>query len=124
MLRNQTWGSLSQNFSNFAAARVRQHQSMYLQKKRITIVCISDPHNSKPSLPDGDILLHYGDLSQYGTFAEIQAQLDWLNSQPHKHKIVIAGNHNLILDESFVKAHQTKRSTRSVRAAKIFVGVK
>ncbi|TVY78297.1 putative rhamnogalacturonate lyase C [Lachnellula suecica] len=74
-------------------------------KNRICIICISDTHNAKPSLPDGDILLHAGDLSQYGTFDEIQAQLDWLNAQPHKHKIIIAGNHDLTLDEAFVKAH-------------------
>ena len=69
------------------------------------VVCISDTHNSKPSLPDGDILLHAGDLSQYGLFDEIQPQLDWLNSQPHRHKVVIAGNHDLTLDEAFVKMH-------------------
>jgi predicted phosphodiesterase len=71
----------------------------------IYVICISDTHNAKPSLPDGDILLHAGDLSQYGLFDEIQAQLDWLNTQPHRHKVVIAGNHDLILDEEFVKMH-------------------
>ncbi|TVY41574.1 putative rhamnogalacturonate lyase C [Lachnellula occidentalis] len=69
------------------------------------IICISDTHNTKPSLPEGDILLHAGDLSQYGLFDEIQAQLDWLNAQPHRYKIIIAGNHDLILDEKFVKAY-------------------
>lgn len=71
----------------------------------VSVVCISDTHNSKPVLPDGDILLHAGDLSQYGTFAEIRDQVAWLRSLPHQHKIVIAGNHDLLLDESFVKSH-------------------
>jgi Icc-related predicted phosphoesterase len=53
----------------------------------------------------GDILVHAGDLSQYGTFAEIQAQLEWLASQPHPHKIVIPGNHDLLLDSHFVITH-------------------
>lgn len=70
----------------------------------ITLVCISDTHNAQPSLPAGDILLHAGDLSSYDTFAEVQAQLTWLNSQPHKHKGVIAGNHDLLLDSAFVEA--------------------
>jgi predicted phosphodiesterase len=74
----------------------------------ICVTCISDTHNTKPSLPDGDILLHAGDLSQYGLFDEIQAQLGWLNAQPHKHKIVIAGNHDLTLDEAFVKEHPNR----------------
>lgn len=68
----------------------------------IRIVCISDTHNLQPELPDGDLLLHAGDLSQRGSFDEIQAQLDWLNAQPHKQKIVIAGNHDLLLDPEFV----------------------
>ncbi|KAF2453600.1 Metallo-dependent phosphatase-like protein [Lineolata rhizophorae] len=71
----------------------------------LAIVCISDTHNTRPALPDGDILIHAGDLSQYGTFAEVQTQLDWLNSQPHKQKIVIAGNYDLLLDADFAVTH-------------------
>ncbi|KAJ4397175.1 hypothetical protein N0V93_001399 [Gnomoniopsis smithogilvyi] len=71
----------------------------------IKLVCVSDTHNSKPELPEGDILVHAGDMSQYGTFDEIQAQLSWLAAQTHKHKIVVAGNHDLLLDKAFVEAH-------------------
>ncbi|TVY78102.1 putative rhamnogalacturonate lyase C, partial [Lachnellula suecica] len=71
-------------------------------KDLITIVCISDTHNTQPALPDGDLLLHAGDLSQSGSFQEIQLQLDWLNSQPHKYKALIGGNHDLLLDPEFV----------------------
>ncbi|KAH8689478.1 metallophosphoesterase domain-containing protein [Talaromyces proteolyticus] len=72
----------------------------------VTLVCLSDTHNSKPaSLPPGDILVHAGDLSQFGTFPEIQAQLTWLSAQPHRHKVVVAGNHDLLLDRNFVAAH-------------------
>lgn len=78
----------------------------------ITLVCISDTHNSRPELPHGDILLHAGDLSQYGTFDEIQAQLHWLNSHPHQHKIVIAGNHDLLLDSTFVQSHPDRELDR------------
>jgi predicted phosphodiesterase len=73
--------------------------------KGVTVACISDTHNLKPELPYGHILVHAGDLSQYGLFDEIQAQLDWLNSQPHLHKIVVPGNHDLLLDQTFVKRH-------------------
>ncbi|KAH8838858.1 hypothetical protein MCOR27_010049 [Pyricularia oryzae] len=52
-------------------------------------------------LPPGDSLVHAGDLSQYGTLAEIQAQLTWLAAQPHRHKVVVAGNHDLLLDSEF-----------------------
>jgi hypothetical protein len=57
----------------------------------IAVVCVSDTHNLQPQLPDGDLLLHAGDLTEAGTFKELQEQLDWLNNQPHRHKVVIAG---------------------------------
>jgi len=35
-------------------------------------------------------------------FEEIQLQLDWLDAQQHEHKIVIAGNHDILLDDDAV----------------------
>lgn len=67
----------------------------------IKVVCISDTHNQQLELPDGDLLIHAGDLSAQGTLAELQAQLDWLNSLPHRHKVVIGGNHDRLLDPKF-----------------------
>jgi 3',5'-cyclic AMP phosphodiesterase CpdA len=52
------------------------------------------------------VLIHAGDLTQTGTAQEPQAQLDWLNSQPHRHKVVIAGNHDIFLDRA--KAREFK----------------
>lgn len=63
-----------------------------------SIVCISDTHNTQVSIPDGDILIHAGDLTQSGSFKELQAALTWINTQPHSTKLVIAGNHELLLD--------------------------
>lgn len=67
----------------------------------IVVACISDTHNSQPNVPEGDILLHAGDLTQSGSQSEIQATVDWLNTLPHEHKVVIAGNHDLLLDPEF-----------------------
>ncbi len=75
---------------------------------KIKIVCISDTHNYKPELPNGDLLLHGGDLTENGTFRELQAQLDWLKNLPHKHKLVIGGNHDDLLDTDFIIAHPEK----------------
>ena len=61
----------------------------------IRVVCLSDTHDQVPSeVPDGDLLIHAGDLTNPGTAASIQKQLDWLASLPHPHKIVVAGNHD------------------------------
>ncbi len=65
----------------------------------VRIVGISDTHTHKPMiLPPGDVLVHAGDLSNDGTLAEIQDQIDWLSSLPYDHKIVICGNHDGFFD--------------------------
>lgn len=75
-------------------------------ENQITLVCISDTHNATPSsIPSGDVLLHAGDLTNKGTFEELQTQLTWLNTLPHRHKIVISGNHDTLLDEKFITNH-------------------
>ena len=78
----------------------RQHllQQSATHDRSIAVVCISDTHNKQPTLPDGDFLVHAGDLTERGTKEEMQKQLDWIESQPHKHKFVIAGNHDIVLD--------------------------
>ena len=74
----------------------------------LTVVCISDTHCTHPPIPPGDLLLHAGDLSKWGTFSEIQTQLTWLSEQPHKYKVVIAGNHDLLLDDEFKEQHRER----------------
>ncbi|BEJ16031.1 hypothetical protein CspHIS471_0506360 [Cutaneotrichosporon sp. HIS471] len=74
-------------------------------KNKIKIVCVSDTHLQCPDVPDGDLLVHAGDMANYGTFDEMQGQLNWLGSLPHAHKIVIGGNHDRILDPSYIAEH-------------------
>lgn len=64
----------------------------------IRIVCISDTHCNIKPIPDGDLLIHAGDFTNAGTPSEIQAQVNWLESLPHAHKICISGNHDTYLD--------------------------
>jgi predicted MPP superfamily phosphohydrolase len=65
----------------------------------IRVVCLSDTHTLVPqNVPDGDILIHAGDMTQKGSVAEIQAQVDWLAALPHKEIVVISGNHDTYLD--------------------------
>ncbi|KAF2496766.1 Metallo-dependent phosphatase [Lophium mytilinum] len=66
----------------------------------IRVVCVSDTHNGTPEVPEGDLLIHAGDLTNTGTLKELQAQINWLSALPHTHKIVIAGNHDTFLDPS------------------------
>lgn len=67
-------------------------------KVPIRIVCLSDTHTNIVPIPPGDVLVHAGDMTNAGTVEEIQKQLDWLASQPHREKVVIAGNHDYYYD--------------------------
>lgn len=64
------------------------------------IVCISDTHCLEQGivLPDGDMLIHAGDLTTTGTLEQINAAFAWLGDLPFKHKVVIAGNHDFGLE--------------------------
>ncbi|TFK54752.1 Metallo-dependent phosphatase [Heliocybe sulcata] len=60
-------------------------------------VCISDTHSHFFPVPDGDVLLHSGDLTETGTLRNFEVTMDWLRKLPHHNKIIIAGNHDLTL---------------------------
>ncbi|KAG8953355.1 hypothetical protein FRC00_006382 [Tulasnella sp. 408] len=58
-------------------------------------VCISDSHGQRFRVPQGDVLLHAGDLTRRGKISEIRSTVASLR---HPYKIVIAGNHDRALD--------------------------
>jgi Icc-related predicted phosphoesterase len=64
------------------------------------LVIFSDTHNKHKNLqlPDGDMLLFAGDMSNSGSVTECRSFIKWFKNQPHKHKILIAGNHDFIFD--------------------------
>lgn len=66
------------------------------------LVCISDTHtlHDNIALPDGDVLLHAGDLTSNGDLREVTLFIEWFADQPHKHKIFIAGNHDFLFQTS------------------------
>jgi Icc-related predicted phosphoesterase len=68
---------------------------------KVRIICISDTHGQHSDLrvPDGDILIHAGDFMTYGkAFREAIDFNAWLGRLPHRHKIVIAGNHDWLFE--------------------------
>ncbi|KAI0110320.1 Metallo-dependent phosphatase [Nemania sp. FL0031] len=102
--RPSTWQVFLQNPCIFIVKKLYSWRR--LAKKRqdasseVSVVCISDTHNSQCTIPTGDILIHAGDLTQSGSLGELQATISWLRNQPHQFKVVIAGNHDLLLDSS------------------------
>lgn len=81
-------------------------------RQPVRVVCISDTHDQHVSIPPGDILVHAGDLTDSGTAADIQREVDWLRSQPHPVKVVIAGNHDSWFDVRSRKQEDNAKDAR------------
>lgn len=60
----------------------------------IKVVCISDTHNQLSDIEYGDILIHGGDFTNWGTYNETKDFILKMNQYPHKYKLFILGNHD------------------------------
>jgi len=87
------------------------------------LVCISDTHNrqsrkkKRPKIPEGDVLIFAGDMCKIGYKLKDRDDLHleqmerfntFLGKQPHKHKLVVAGNHD------FYCERHTREQTQEV----------
>lgn len=71
------------------------------------LVLVSDTHGlhrRMPPVPDGDVLVHAGDLTSYGTLAGVRDAVAWLAALPHRHKVCVAGNHDWAFERHPVEA--------------------
>ena len=59
------------------------------------IVCMADTHqfHDELTVPAGDLLVHAGDFCRRGDLGECQRFADWWNYLPHRHKVLVPGNH-------------------------------
>ncbi|MBA3453790.1 MAG: metallophosphatase domain-containing protein [Deltaproteobacteria bacterium] len=60
------------------------------------IVAVADTHTFTSDLvvPDGDVFVHAGDLCRGGDLDELRGVAEWIAGLPHRHKIIVAGNHD------------------------------
>jgi Icc-related predicted phosphoesterase len=79
-------------------------QSRTWSSEVVRLVCISDTHGKESSqdlqIPNGDVLIHVGDFTRIGRLPELQSFRSFIDNQPHHHKVVISGNHEITLDEA------------------------
>lgn len=77
----------------------------------LTIVCVSDTHGRHRELavPNGDLFLFAGDLSNHGFPEDVSEFDDWLGTLPHPHKVVICGNHDFLFERDPADARRRIR---------------
>ena len=67
------------------------------------LVCISDTHSlhAGVALPEGDILVHAGDVCNEGTFREAAEFFRWFGAiGQYRERVLIAGNHDLVFEDN------------------------
>ena len=63
------------------------------------IAVVSDTHmaHGAVTIPEADVLVHAGDFCGRGTLVELEAFAAFFRALPHRHKILIAGNHDWLV---------------------------
>jgi Icc-related predicted phosphoesterase len=66
------------------------------------VSALSDTHgyHTDVKLPGGDLLLYAGDCGSHGSYKKARGFLNWYSKQNYKHKVFVAGNHDLCFDDA------------------------
>ncbi|KAE8144982.1 hypothetical protein BDV25DRAFT_134184 [Aspergillus avenaceus] len=92
---------------------ILEGEELAFYQLRTRLYIISDTHTLTPNpapnttnpyrhpLPKADVLLHAGDITKVGLKAEHEVIFSMLKSAPAELKLVIAGNHDITLDEEY-----------------------
>lgn len=66
------------------------------------VVCISDTHSLHwgmvHQIPEGDILIHAGDITNYGSIEDVIDFCIFLDTVPIQHKVICGGNHDFCFE--------------------------
>ena len=75
-------------------------------QKSVRFLVLSDTHDMVLNkIPDADVVLHCGDLTEVCSAKGLQDSLTFLSSINAELRLVIAGNHDTLLDQSYVQTH-------------------
>lgn len=82
----------------------------------LRLVAVADTHLFHDDLvvPDGDVFVHAGDLCRGGKLYEVERAAAWIHALPHRHKIVVPGNHDFAFQ-------RTPREARAMFGADVVV---
>lgn len=93
------------------------------------IVAISDTHgyHKQLTIPEGDMLICAGDFSMKAKAVDVIEFAKWFNELPHKHKVIVAGNHDMACEpwnawshEAFLPAIYLNHEAVEVNGYRVF----
>jgi hypothetical protein len=66
----------------------------------LRLVCTSDIHGQQVQVkvPDGDVFIFAGDAAGQGGESEFRRFCQWVQWLPHRHKLIVAGNHDGVVE--------------------------
>jgi predicted phosphohydrolase len=72
----------------------------------VRIVAVADTHlfHGELVVPDGDVFVHAGDMCRGGSIVELELAARWILALPHRHKVIVSGNHDWAFAESPAEA--------------------
>jgi len=97
--------------TNISSYILQSNNLPQLSKHFLRIVCLSDTHekHNKIDVPPGDVLIIAGDIllinrhfSTAYSLSKLENVAQWMQAQPHQHKIIIGGNHDLVIETAGV----------------------
>ena len=62
---------------------------------KLVIISDSDEKHRQIKLPEGDVLIHCGDMTNKGSLEKFIDFSSWMRDQDFKHKIIVFGNHEI-----------------------------
>ena len=113
---SKCWEDNYKNKPGYHVSKIVTKPVKLKEDGNVRIVCISDTHslveNNQPpfDIPDGDILIHAGDFTNQGNLDKVMEFNSWLGSLPHRHKVVIAGNHDLTFDYTKIQRPELQKA--------------
>jgi predicted phosphohydrolase len=90
----------------------------------VRIVAVADTHlfHDELAVPDGDVFVHAGDMCCGGDLSELEAAAEWIAGLPHRHKVIVAGNHDWAFVHEPAAARMLFSTAHYLQDAEVAVG--
>ncbi|MFB6143958.1 MAG: metallophosphoesterase, partial [Candidatus Nanohaloarchaea archaeon] len=73
-----------------------------MDSEKLELVAFSDTHGQHRlvyDVPEGDVLVFAGDMTEHGRIAEVEDFADWMGGLEHDLKVAVAGNHDYCFED-------------------------